>query len=284
MQQPPDDSGGNDPSRFVEMDAVDLRYGGPDGTLALDGTTLSVARGEFAAVVGPSGCGKSSLMKLVTGLLPCTGGSIRVAGTKVNGPLKIVGMAFQNPTLLPWRNTLLNTMLPLEIVRPHRHRLRRHRREIRRASQGAPGGGRARRLRGHAALDAVGRHAAAREPVPSADPRARAADAGRALRRARCLHARGVVGRASDALAGAQVHLRAGDPRPARGRLSCRRHLRHERAARAASFPPIASTCRGLAAWKAHSTRNSSISCTPSAARFRGCAAKQASRARPKVA
>jgi NitT/TauT family transport system ATP-binding protein len=34
-------------------------------------------------------------------------------------------MAFQNPTLLPWRNTLLNTMLPLEIVRPHRHRLRR---------------------------------------------------------------------------------------------------------------------------------------------------------------
>ena len=45
MQQPPDNSGGNDPSQFVEMDAVDLRYGGPDGTLALDGTTLSVARG-----------------------------------------------------------------------------------------------------------------------------------------------------------------------------------------------------------------------------------------------
>jgi NitT/TauT family transport system ATP-binding protein len=43
----------------------------------------------------------------------------------VTGPLKIVGMAFQNPTLLPWRNTLLNTMLPLEIVQPHRDRLRR---------------------------------------------------------------------------------------------------------------------------------------------------------------
>jgi NitT/TauT family transport system ATP-binding protein len=107
------------------MDGVALRYGGADGTLALAETTLSVARGEFAAVVGPSGCGKSSLMKLVTGLLPCTAGSIRVAGLPVDGPLKIVGMAFQNPTLLPWRNTLLNTMLPLEIVRPHRHRLRR---------------------------------------------------------------------------------------------------------------------------------------------------------------
>jgi len=44
----------------------------------------------------------------------------------VRGPLKIVGMAFQNPTLLPWRDTLSNTMLPLEIVRPHRGRLRRH--------------------------------------------------------------------------------------------------------------------------------------------------------------
>jgi NitT/TauT family transport system ATP-binding protein len=113
--------------KFLDLDAVALRYGGADGTLALDGTTLAVARGEFAAVVGPSGCGKSSLMKLVTGLLPCSAGSIRVAGAKVNGPLKIAGMAFQNPTLLPWRNTLLNTMLPLEIVRPHRHRLRRER-------------------------------------------------------------------------------------------------------------------------------------------------------------
>jgi NitT/TauT family transport system ATP-binding protein len=123
MQKTTGGSGAEAPAKFVEMDAVALRYGGPEGTLALDGTTLGVARGEFAAVVGPSGCGKSS-PKLVTGLLPCTGGSIRVAGAEVDGPLKIVGMAFQNPTLLPWRNTLLNTMLPLEIVRPHRHRLR----------------------------------------------------------------------------------------------------------------------------------------------------------------
>jgi len=68
-------------------------------------------------------------MKLVTGLLPPTAGTIQVAGAAVKGPLKIVGMAFQNPTLLPWRDTLSNTMLPLEIVQPHRGRLQRHKQE-----------------------------------------------------------------------------------------------------------------------------------------------------------
>lgn len=114
---------------FVELDNVALRYGGLEGTLALEDTTMHIQAGEFAAVVGPSGCGKSSLMKLVTGLVPPTAGNIVVANKEVTGPLKIVGMAFQNPTLLPWRNTLDNTMLPLEIVQPHRSRLRRSRPE-----------------------------------------------------------------------------------------------------------------------------------------------------------
>ncbi len=112
---------------FVELDRVSLRYGGDGGTLALDQTSLSLEQGEFAAVVGPSGCGKSSLMKLVTGLMPPTQGNIIVAGREVGGPLKIVGMAFQNPTMLPWRTTLRNVMLPLEIVQPHRSRLRQER-------------------------------------------------------------------------------------------------------------------------------------------------------------
>jgi NitT/TauT family transport system ATP-binding protein len=113
---------------FVELDSVSLRYG-ENGTLAIERVDLAIRPGEFAAVVGPSGCGKSTLMKLVTGLLPPTSGAVRVAGDNVNGPLKIVGMAFQNPTLLPWRNTLANTMLPLEIVQPHRSRLQRHKKE-----------------------------------------------------------------------------------------------------------------------------------------------------------
>ena len=115
-------------SDFVELDRVTLRYGDDDdGTLALRGASLRVKAGEFVAVVGPSGCGKSTLMKVVTGLWPPNAGTVIVSGREVAGPLSIVGMAFQNPTLLPWRTTLANVMLPLEIVAPHCTRLRRER-------------------------------------------------------------------------------------------------------------------------------------------------------------
>jgi NitT/TauT family transport system ATP-binding protein len=114
-------------SEMVRLDRVSLHYGGVNGVLALKDASMTLARGEFVAVVGPSGCGKSSLMKLITGLLPTSSGTLTVAGGKVSGPLKIVGMAFQNPTMLPWRTTLDNVMLPLEIVQPHRSRLSRER-------------------------------------------------------------------------------------------------------------------------------------------------------------
>ena len=110
---------------FVELDRIALRYGGEEsGTLALQDTTLRVKEGEFVAVVGPSGCGKSTLMKVVAGLWPQSAGNALVAGREVAGPLSIVGMAFQAPTQLPWRNVIDNVMLPLEIVEPHRSRLR----------------------------------------------------------------------------------------------------------------------------------------------------------------
>ena len=116
-------SGATPPGRtMVDLSGVRLVY--PGGTLAVERLDIAVAEGEFVAVVGPSGCGKSSLMKLATGLLPPTAGSIAVAGEPVRGPVKIVGMAFQNPTLLPWRTTLDNLLLPLEIVQPYRGRFR----------------------------------------------------------------------------------------------------------------------------------------------------------------
>jgi NitT/TauT family transport system ATP-binding protein len=113
---------------FIRIEGADLTYGEEGGVLALQGIDLTMQEGEFLAVVGPSGCGKSTLLKLISGLRPPSAGSVTVAGQKVTGPLKIVGMAFQNPTLLPWRTALENVLLPLEVVEPHRRNFRADRR------------------------------------------------------------------------------------------------------------------------------------------------------------
>ena len=111
---------------FVELAGVNHAYRG--GTaLAVEGLNCAIEEGEFAAVVGPSGCGKSTLMKLATGLQFPQAGTVLVGGAPVRAPVKMAGMAFQAPTLLPWRSTLENLLLPLEIVQPHRRELRRRR-------------------------------------------------------------------------------------------------------------------------------------------------------------
>ena len=116
----------------VDIGNVTLTYrGGSANVLALQDTSLRVGRGEFAAVVGPSGCGKSSLMKLVTGLIAPDSGEVVIFGNRVRGPVKIAGMAFQNPNLLPWRKVVENVLLPLEIVEPHRHQFRRQKAQYR---------------------------------------------------------------------------------------------------------------------------------------------------------
>ena len=98
-----------------------MAYGrGATAVKAIEDVTLDIAQGEFIAVVGPSGCGKSSLMKLISGLHPPLAGTLLVEDKPVTGPLKSVGMAFQNSNLLPWRNALENVLLPLEIVQPYR--------------------------------------------------------------------------------------------------------------------------------------------------------------------
>jgi NitT/TauT family transport system ATP-binding protein len=105
-----------------------MAYGrGAGAVRAIEEVSLDIAAGEFVAVVGPSGCGKSSLMKLISGLHPPLAGKLEVEGRPVKGPVSSVGMAFQNSNLLPWRTAVENVLLPLEIVPPHRQRIRRER-------------------------------------------------------------------------------------------------------------------------------------------------------------
>jgi NitT/TauT family transport system ATP-binding protein len=118
---------------FVDFQNVWLAYNDElleKNEFAVEDICLSTKDGEFIAIVGPSGCGKSTFMKLATGLKMPSKGTIHIGGQNVTGPLKIVGMAFQAPTLLPWRTTIDNVLLPLEIVEPYRSQFKSKRAEF----------------------------------------------------------------------------------------------------------------------------------------------------------
>ncbi len=119
-------------SAFVDFDQVWLAYNDEllaKSQFAVEDLSLRMKEGEFVAIVGPSGCGKSTFMKLTTGLKMPSKGRITIGGEPVTGPLKITGMAFQAPSLLPWRTTVDNVLLPLEIVEPYRSNFKAKRKE-----------------------------------------------------------------------------------------------------------------------------------------------------------
>jgi NitT/TauT family transport system ATP-binding protein len=108
---------------MIQLEDVGFSYRGRGGvTAAMADVSLYIPRGTTVAFVGPSGCGKSTLLRLVAGLLRATSGVVTVDGRRVDAPLKNVGMAFQNPVLLPWRTVLGNVLLPFEILDAHRGR------------------------------------------------------------------------------------------------------------------------------------------------------------------
>jgi len=90
-------------------------------------TSMVIPDGEFLALVGPSGCGKSTILRLVAGLVRPTSGVVIVGGREVSARALRVGMAFQNPTMLPWLTIEQNIMLPLKIVEPYRSQFKKQR-------------------------------------------------------------------------------------------------------------------------------------------------------------
>jgi NitT/TauT family transport system ATP-binding protein len=82
---------------------------------ALENISLTLNRGGFSSVIGSSGCGKSTLLKIMAGLIPPTTGRVILSGRPVTGPRRDIGMMFQQATLFPWRTTIQNVVLPIEI-------------------------------------------------------------------------------------------------------------------------------------------------------------------------
>jgi NitT/TauT family transport system ATP-binding protein len=77
--------------------------------------SFSCKADEIVAVIGPSGCGKSTLLSLANGLRTPTAGAVLVGGEAVRGQSRLLGMLFQQSTLLPWRSVIENVELGLEV-------------------------------------------------------------------------------------------------------------------------------------------------------------------------
>jgi NitT/TauT family transport system ATP-binding protein len=101
----------------ISLENVVVRFGGGrQATEALGRLSLEVPAGSFTVVIGPNGCGKSTLLRLVAGLLLPTAGTVTVGGAPPRAGDGRVGLAFQQPRLVPWRSVADNVGLPLEIA------------------------------------------------------------------------------------------------------------------------------------------------------------------------
>jgi NitT/TauT family transport system ATP-binding protein len=112
----------------IELRNVSKRFLTPSGQVytAIRDITLSVAPGEFCAVVGPTGCGKSTTLGLISGLERPSEGSVQVMGKPVQGIDPRIGYVFQTDAVLPWRNVLRNVATgPLFRSQPKAESLKR---------------------------------------------------------------------------------------------------------------------------------------------------------------
>jgi NitT/TauT family transport system ATP-binding protein len=97
-----------------EISVKDLRV--CRGTQQIIGSvSFTVSRGEFVCILGSSGCGKSTLLRVLGGLLPTSGGEVRVAEAPPESSWMHVSYVFQTPRLVRWRNALGNVRLGLDL-------------------------------------------------------------------------------------------------------------------------------------------------------------------------
>jgi NitT/TauT family transport system ATP-binding protein len=84
--------------------------------LAVKDVSFQFRKGSLTSLLGPSGCGKTTVLKMMGGLIPASGGLIEIDGKLITRPYPGVGVAFQAPTLMPWRRVLGNVLFPMEVL------------------------------------------------------------------------------------------------------------------------------------------------------------------------
>jgi NitT/TauT family transport system ATP-binding protein len=113
------------PPPLLEVQGVTLQYKTRDHLVtATYRVDFAVERSDRFILLGPSGCGKSTLLRILAGLLPASEGQAFLHGTPIEGPRRDIGVVFQSPVLFPWRSVLNNALLPVDVQRLGRDRLR----------------------------------------------------------------------------------------------------------------------------------------------------------------
>ncbi|AUI53800.1 ABC transporter ATP-binding protein [Arthrobacter crystallopoietes] len=106
----------NTSTMIIDVKNLQKRYGqGPGSHLAVSDVSFNAAEGEFVCIVGPSGCGKTTLLRCLSGLMPPTGGVVKLHGQAISGPPRQMGLVFQeyNRSLFPWTSVRRNVELPV---------------------------------------------------------------------------------------------------------------------------------------------------------------------------
>lgn len=110
------------PSDKIMLDLMDLKkvYPTPKGDyVVLEHLNLQILKEEFVTIIGHSGCGKTTMLSMIAGLNPISGGNIAVLGNPIKGPGPDRGVIFQAPSLMPWMTALQNVLLGVNRVFPH---------------------------------------------------------------------------------------------------------------------------------------------------------------------
>jgi nitrate/nitrite transport system ATP-binding protein len=111
---------------LLELNGICKSYGaGKDRTDVLHDINLSVAEGEFIAIVGFSGSGKTTLMSLIAGLMQPDFGTMTLKGMPIAAPGPDRGVVFQNYSLMPWLSVRGNVALAVDTVFADRPRAER---------------------------------------------------------------------------------------------------------------------------------------------------------------
>lgn len=103
---------------LIEVKNIEKKYFTRKKTIvpAIKNISFRAFEGEFWSIVGPSGGGKTTLLRIMAGILEPTNGKVYLRGEPVIGPNRGIGMIFQSPILLEWRNVIDNVMLPVEVL------------------------------------------------------------------------------------------------------------------------------------------------------------------------